>query len=197
MSSKSRRCRVGSGASSKDWEKLMVGGIKAGSFIKAWHIAILRFDNTWTIFLLILWAFWSLILRYSKCCLEVFVCDLVLAWSSRCYIMLILSMASTRNLLLLSIASMTDIKVEDLFLLTCVLLGTLVAPTSWPRDTWVGVGASSVKWITWPLSTSIYAPRGFLTFESEKTESTSPWLSLRWEGVLMTRSPWNASIALK
>ncbi len=89
---------------------LIGSGMSDWSLIWAWHIAMLKFERIFTIFLFILWAFLSCSFKYFRYCLSVFSYILVIFLSMSSWIELIRSMASTKTLLFLSMASITSVK---------------------------------------------------------------------------------------
>ncbi len=96
--------------------------------VKARHISMLKLDRTLTMLLCIFWTFLSCSFKYCKCCLKAFSWEFVLFLSMFNYIKLIWSVASTTILLFWSMVSMMGVKIDDLFLLTLMLVR--VVPTS-------------------------------------------------------------------
>ncbi len=88
--------------------KAIGGSIKAWSFMNAWHIVVFKFNNTLTMLLIVLWTFLSFELKYYSCSLKMWLwnlewCSLISSW-----VTLILSITSTRTLLILLVDSIND-----------------------------------------------------------------------------------------
>jgi hypothetical protein len=100
------------------------GGILAISWMKAWHIVMLKLAKTLTIFLLVRWIFLSIDFRHHNCYLIMHFWVLVRCFSILSYVTFMHSITSTSTLLFLSKTSKIGESTFNLLHLTIVLLGT-------------------------------------------------------------------------
>jgi len=95
------------------------------SWIKTWHMAMLRFERMFTMALLVLWSFLSCYLKYCNCSLLLWFWIAIWRSSSSSYTRLILSIALTNNLWFLLVVLIIDQNAFILFYFCLMFLNVI------------------------------------------------------------------------
>jgi hypothetical protein len=128
------------------------GGILTISWMKPWHIVMLKLVKTLTMFLLVQWIFLFLDFRHHKCYLVVHFWVLVWCFSILSYVRFMHSITLTNTLLFLYKTSRIEENTFDLLHLKIVL-----SDTNGVIDLFVGAptnGESKIIIFGWPWEDS-------------------------------------------
>lgn len=161
------------------------------SWIKTWHMAMLRFERMFTMALLVLWSFLSCYLKYCNCSLLLWFWIAIWCSSNSSYTRSILSIALTNNLWFLLVVLITDYNAFIFFYFCLMFLNVIGVLRG-------GVGAddkSTKLIILGPLGPSCWR---LLTTPSRFMKSTFAFCGLCCFGLIMlltwTRSLSNSSM---